>query len=260
MFPDIYLTLAGSGDKDRSFTLRQHFADIDSLLKYTVASSDAMIATAAVTDGVLKVTAKKDGNATITVTAADDEGLTTAVDDFSVTVAKTNAAPTTHGLSITDTTALGKKLYYRDGARTHKVTVVSNAGAATGAVAVTDSILTEDFNVVVGKEKSAGVDDPTDNKISVKVTKTGAHSYSIVITPNATGFGGVTSQTVKIYPKDMFRAQVADPWEFMAMYNPPPKTLSKSFHLELKRGVGIPPATPVDHDCYCWCFWCWCYW
>ena len=242
MFPDIYLTLAGSaGDKDRSFTLREHFADIDSLLKYTAASSDAMIATAAVTDGVLKVTAIKDGSATITVTAADDEGLTTAVDDFSVTVAKTNAAPTTHGLSITDATALQKRLYYRDGARTHNnITVVSNAGAATGAVAVTDSILTDDFKVVVGAD-DAGVDD----KIAVKVTKTGAHSYSIVITPKATGFGGDMSQPVKIYPKDMFRAPVADPWEFTAMYNPPPKVLSPSFHLELKRseaGTNTNPA------------------
>ena len=85
-----------------------------------------------VTDGVLKVTAVKDGNTTITVTAADDEGSMTAVDDFSVTVAKTNAAPTTHGLSITDTTALQKKLYYRDGARTHNVTVVSDAGCCNG--------------------------------------------------------------------------------------------------------------------------------
>ena len=96
---------------------------------------------------------------------------------------------------------------------------------------------------MVGKEKSAGVDDPTDNKISVKVTKTGAHSYSIVITPNLAGFGGETSQLVKIYPKDMFRAQVKDPWEFTAMYNPPPKALTDSFHLELKRGAAA--STPI---------------
>ena len=238
MFLDVYLSLDGNGDKNRSFTLREHFADIDSLLKYTVASSDAAIATAAVTDGVLKVTAIKDGNTTITVTAADDEGSMTAADDFSVTVAKTNAAPTTHGLSITDATALQKRLYYRDGARTHNnITVVSEAGAATGAVAVTDSILVDDFNVVIGDAKTGmpKVDDPADNKISVKVMKTGAHSYSIVITPDPAGFGDKTSQSVKIYPKDKFRAEVADPWEFTAMYNPPPKTLTDSFHLELKR-------------------------
>ena len=246
MFPDVYLSLDGNGDKNRSFTLREHFADIDSLLKYTVASSDAAIATAAVTDGVLKVTAVKDGSTTITVTAADDEGSMTAADDFSVTVAKTNAVPTTHGLSITDSTKLGTKLYYREGPQTYKVTVVSDAGAATGAVAVTDAILADpkDFNIVIGdaKKDMPKVDDPADNKISVAVTRTGTHDYTIVITPNATGFSGKPSQDVMIYPMDMFRAPVKDPWKFTVMYNTPPQVLSKSFHLELKRSADSDAA------------------
>ena len=245
MFPDVYLTLAGAGDKNRSFTLREHFADIDSLLKYTVATKDAAIATAAVTDGVLKVTAIKDGNTTITVTAADDEGSMTAADDFPVTVVKTNAAPTTSGLNVTDVTELEKPLYIVEGLRFDTITVRSVAGAAAP---VEDSIV-DNFAVVIGAEKAKmpGVDaDPADDMVTVAVKKGTGHNYDIEVTPMATA---KDSQTVMIYPMDMFGAMVSEPWTFKAMFNTPPKELSKTFELiELVRGGTAAAVAPVDAD------------
>ena len=247
MFSNVYLTLKG-GRKTDSFEMSAHFNDVDSLLKYTLSSTDATVATAVEKNGTLTITAIKDGTATITVTASDDEGLSKASADIAVTVVKENAAPTTHGLNKTDrTNLLEKRLYYRDGDQTRTVTVVANPGAVVAGAAgsVTDSILVDDFKVVIGKAKANGDDDISDNKISVTVTKTtGAHSYSIVIDPNEDGFGGLTSQMVKIYPKDMFGAMVKDPWEFTAMYNPPPESLGDSFHIELERDA--TPANPDD--------------
>ena len=234
MFTDIYLTLAGAGKMKYVVDLRDHITDVDSLLRYTVESSDSTVATAVEKNATLTVTAAAAGSATITVTANDDEGASTVPASFSVTVVKTNAAPTTSGLNVSDVTELQKKLYIVEGLRSDTITVMSNAGAAAP---VTDEIV-DKFRVIVGTDDK-GVDD----LVTVTVKKgTEDHKYVIGITPKAEALNKA-SQTIEIYPMDKFGAEVSTPWKFNATFNKSPNVLKDSFGtVELHRGGGAPNA------------------
>ena len=100
MISDVYLTLAGAGDKTYSDDLRDYITDADSLLRYTVESSMPAVAEATEKNAMLTVTPKTAGTAMITVTGHDDEGGSKISDTFMVTVVATNAAPTTSGLNV----------------------------------------------------------------------------------------------------------------------------------------------------------------
>ena len=236
MFDHVYLTLKG-GRMTSAFEMSEYFKDVDSLLKYIPTSSDATVATAVEKNGTLTITAEKDGTATITVTASDDEGLNTAMGEISVTVVKANTAPTTTGLNVSDVTELQKKLYIVEGLRSDIITVRSDPGAVTAGAAgsVTDSIV-DKFKVVIDKEGAA------DDLVVVGVKKgTEAHKYVISVTPKPEALNA-DSQTVKIYPMDMFGEMVSKPWTFKANFNKSPSALKDSFGtVELHRG-GQNPA------------------
>ena len=223
MIPNVYLALGGTGKMlSAPVDLGMYITDADSVLKFGAISSDEMVATVTATDGMLTITAIKVGTATITATAHDGSNAPVPA-EIMVTVVKTNAAPTTNGLSGSDKTKIEMPLFIADGTKPFTVTIVSMAGAADPVV---DSIV--DYAVVIGKEnaKKPGVDaDPTDDMVSVMVKKDTGNKYVIEVTPKATAKG---MQPVMIYPKDMFGAMVSKPWEFKAMFNTPPSTVTNS--------------------------------
>ena len=232
MFPDVYLTLAGDGDKTYSVDLRNHITDADSLLRYTVASLAPTVAEAEEKNSMLTVTPQMAGDAMITVTGHDDEGGSSISDEFMVTVVATNAAPTTSGLNVSDVNELQKKLYIVEGLRPDTVTVRSTPGAAP---TVEDSIV-DKFKVVIGKD-----DKGKDDLVIVMVKKgTEDHKYVIDVTPKAKALN-MSPQKVQIYPMDKFGAMVSKPWEFNATFNKSPSVLKDSFGtVELHRGGGTP--------------------
>jgi hypothetical protein len=220
----------------KAIGLDKYITDADSQIKYSAMSSDPTVATATlpVGDRSVTITALKVGTATITVTARDGDNDPVEA-PISVTVVRSNDLPTTNDLSPLDKTELEKVLYKSDGARTDTVTVVASPGG-TSSESLADSI--DDFKVVINKTVAT-----TDDLVTVKVTRKGTTGakYDIVVTPkpsaiNALDKGG--SQTVMIYPEDMFGAASIDAWEFKAMFNTTPKTLVDSFGvIRLIRGA-----------------------
>ena len=233
MLPNVYLILAGAGDKTYSVDLRNHITDADSLLRYTVDSSAPTVAEAKEKNATLTVMPKTAGDAMITVTGHDDEGGSSISDEFMVKVVATNAAPTTSGLNRTDIEKLETPLYVVEGLRATKVTVRSNAGAAGSAM---DSIVVDGIKIEIN-----GTPDKKDDLVTVTVKKDiGDHKYIIEVNPTAAAMGK-GPQAVKIYPEDKFGAIVSEPWTFNAVFNTIPRILDTSIDL------GVPlvrPGTP----------------
>lgn len=83
-------------DDTRTLDITDHFDDLDDdILSFETVSSAPHVATATVSDGILKVEGHEPGTATITVTATDPEGAS-AKEEFDVTVTRSppvNQAP-----------------------------------------------------------------------------------------------------------------------------------------------------------------------
>ena len=222
--PIIYLALGGTGKAhSKTIVLDKHITDSDSQLKFTASSSDAMVAklgAMTVNSRSVTITAVRVGTVTITVEARDGDNPSLTA-QFSVTVVRSNAQPTTNDLSKADRDKLEKRLYVADGARTDTVTVVASAGI-TSSEPVEDTIA--GFKVEINDTPVT-----TDDHVTVAVTKgTGTNKYDIKVTPKATS-SGMGMQKVEIYPMDMFGAPSSEAWEFNAMFNTPPTALTESF-------------------------------
>ena len=243
-FTPVYLALEGTGRAlSKTITLDSHITDSDSHLKFTASSSDATIAklgAMTVNSRSVAITAVRVGTVTITVEARDGDNPALMA-QIPVTVVRNNAQPTTNDLSKADRDELEKRLYVADGPRTDTVTVVASAGG-TSTEALEDSIA--DFKVVVGTDDK-GVDD----LVTVSVTKgTGTNKYDIKVTPKpkVLNVDVAKMQPVKIYPKDMFEAPSSEAWEFMAMFNTPPRVLDDSIDtIRLVRPFTAAPATDL---------------
>ena len=227
-FKPVYLTVKGVGMKMNTPTLSEHITDADSVLRFALTSSAATIASVEEKSGVWTIKAVKAGPATITVMAHDGANtpLSTTI---AVTVVKENKAPTALGLSGSDKAELEKDLYINDGARTDTITIKTDGGEAGDAVV--------DYRTVVGKD-----DEGKDDNATVVVTNGSGNTHVVVVTPKKLG---APSQKVQIYPQDMFGAE-ATPWEFMANFNTPPKTLTESFSKEVTRPIDL--SGEIDHS------------
>ena len=127
--------------------LATHFSDPDGdALSYAAMSSNASVARVAVTGSVLAVDAAAEGTATVTVTAADPEGLTAST-TFDVTVEAPNRAPVAKGtippqiLGLGGLVQIGLAAYFEDpdGDMLHYTPASSNGAVAR--VAVTARVL-----------------------------------------------------------------------------------------------------------------------
>ena len=198
------------------------------------------------------ITAVRIGTVTITIEDRDGDNPPLTA-QFSVTVVRNNARPTTNDLSQFDRDELEERLYVADGLRTDPVTVVASAGVVSSEFE--DSISATDFAIVIGPEGAHGVDKAaTDDLVIVKVKKTTGNRYVIDLTPKdkVLNVGVAKSQAIKIYPKDKFGATSLEAWTFTAKFNTPPSVLDDSFGtIRLTRPAGaalvaavVPPATP----------------
>ena len=215
-FKPVYLALAGTGKKT-SYTvadLNKHITDADSALRFGASSSAAKVATAKVDNNTLTITATGAGSAMVTVTAND--GANPALEAMiAVTVVKTNAAPTTNGLSKADRDNLQKDLYIADGTKSFTVTIISLPGPASDSF---EDAIVDDYKVEIGDKAKT-----TDDYVIVTVKKGTGNKHVINVTPKS-GTNG-KSVDVKVYPKDKFGATPSDAWTFKATINTIPKVL-----------------------------------
>ena len=107
------------GETERVF-VRSYFSDPDrDRLEYSVASSNAGVAMATVSGTVVSITGVAEGNATVTVTASDPDGLT-ATQEIGVSVGSVNQWPETVGTIPEQTVNVGSRVtvdvarYFRD--------------------------------------------------------------------------------------------------------------------------------------------------
>ena len=130
---------AGSSE---TVDVSSYFRDPDGdALTYAASSSNAAVATAAVSGAEVAISAVASGTATVTVTARDPDGLT-AAQGFEVTVETPNRAPEAVGAIAAQTLAAGSSetvdvsSYFRDpdGDALTYTASSSNAAVATAAV------------------------------------------------------------------------------------------------------------------------------
>ena len=100
--------------------VRSYFRDPDGdRLEYSVASSNSGVATATVSGTIVSITGVAEGNATVTVTASDPDGLT-ATQEIGVSVGAVNQHPETVGTIPEQTVNVGSRVtvdvarYFRD--------------------------------------------------------------------------------------------------------------------------------------------------
>ena len=123
-----------------------YFRDPDGdSLAYTATASDAEVAGVSVSAGAVTVTAVAKGEATVTIMATDTEGLT-ASQAFTVTVP--NRAPSTVGVVLADTVAVGEtatldlSAYFSDPDGDPLVYTATASNTAVLGVAASDGALT----------------------------------------------------------------------------------------------------------------------
>ena len=133
-------------DETADLDLSSYFSDPDGdALAYTAAASDAAVADAGVEGAAMTVTAVAKGEATVTVTATDTEGLT-ATQMFAVTVP--NRAPMSTGameeriLEVGETAALDLSDYFSDPDGDALAYTATSSDAAVMGVEVSDGALT----------------------------------------------------------------------------------------------------------------------
>ena len=231
--PAVYIALGGTGvtpNKVKTIDLNKYFTDTESAqIDFKATSSDSTVASVAsgvLPMGMLKVTGKKAGTATITVHAHDN------VNDpvpgtITVTVANLNSAPT--GIvPAAETKKLAAILYKKNGQLVRTISAATNPGpagttadsvkavvkywpttvAATARVTIAEGTTTTPANEV----KAA------DAKVSVSIMPgTKAGTWDVTMTPNKEG-----KETVVVYFEDVFGSSVKA-GEFEAHVNTVPK-------------------------------------
>ena len=214
----VYLALKGTGAmaSKTGIDLGEYFMDTENAaLTYKAESSDKTVAMVEVKAGMLSVTGKGAGMATVTVNAYDGVNTDSAMSSFEVKVAASNVAPRVTVISgsatVTDTnlesySALSANLYTAT-----EVTVKMNVYA--GVAGDVQDVVT--FNAIMGPKKGAD-DDVVSVKVAPKAGKPG--EWVITLTPENAG-----RQTVYLLMKDKFGVEV---WDgnlmFVAMVNTVP--------------------------------------
>ena len=217
--------------KMKSIDLNKYFTDTESAqLDFKATSSDPTVASVATSGvlpmGMLKVTGKKAGTATITVHAHDN------VNDpvpgtIAVTVANLNSAPT--GIVPTsETKKLAAILYKTNGQLVRTISAATNPGPAG---TTTDSVkaVVKYWPTTVLAAARVSIADGTagapanevkaaDAKVSVSIMPgTKAGTWDVTMTPNKEG-----KETVVVYFEDVFGSSVMA-GEFVAHVNTVPK-------------------------------------
>jgi hypothetical protein len=217
--PMVYLALKGTGamPSKTGIDLGKHFADAENAaLTYKAESSDKAVATVEVKDGMLSVTGKGAGMATVTVNAYDGVNTDSAMSSFDVKVVASNVAPSvimvTSGNATPDETNLGSYSALSANLYTEtEVTVKMNVYA--GVAGDVQDVVT--FNAIMGPKKGAD-DDIVSVKVEPKAGKPG--EWVITLTPKKSG-----RQTVYLLMEDKFGAEVWDgSLQFVAMTNTVP--------------------------------------
>ena len=232
--PDVYIALGGTGVtpmKMKSVDLNKYFTDAESAqIDFKAMSSDptvASVGTGVLAMGMLQVTGKKAGTATITVHAYDNVNDPVA-ETIKVTVVSLNSAPT-GSIPTAATNKLGAILYKKNGPITRSIEAATNAGPAGSTL--TDSVkasvkywptsiaAANRVTIAAGTTTTPANEIKAANaKVSVSIVPgTKAGTWDVTMTPNKEG-----KELVVVYFEDLFGAQVMA-GEFTAHVNTVPK-------------------------------------
>ena len=217
-FKNVYLALGGAGAKPASGDIDPsgHFSDAEkAALTFEAMSSDESVATVTVTAGMLSVTGKGAGSATVTVSAYDGVNTDPATASFDVMVVSDNAVPMVDwpgaatDFSDAETELMEAKILTANGPTMVSVVVSIDAGTA-GAF---DDAVT--VKAIMGK-KGAG-----DDIVSVGLTEKKRGEWEVTLTPQAAG-----KQTVLLFVEDKFGASAPLGDAFVALVNTVPKLVN----------------------------------
>lgn len=225
--PNVYIALGGTGVtpmKMKSIDLNKYFTDAESAqIDFKAVSSEptvASVGTGVLAMGMLKITGKKAGTATITVHAYDNVNDPVA-ETINVTVVNLNSAPT-GSIPSSETKKLAAILYKKNGQIVRTISATTNPGPAgtiqdsvtakvkywpTGTVAGDND--GADRRVPIGGTGASATDTPNevkaaDAKVLVSITAgTKAGTWDVTMTPQKEG-----KEIVVIYFEDMFGSQV----------------------------------------------------
>lgn len=239
--PAVYIALGGTGAtpmKMDEIDLNKYFTDAESAqIDFKAMSSDptvASVATGVLPMGMLKVTGKKAGTATITVHAYDNVNDPVEA-SISVTVVKLNSQPT-GSVPTSAKTKLEEILYKKNGQVVRSIEAPTNPGPAGSMVMdsvkatvkywpkdTVAGVTTGPTRRVPSDSTVTGGDGPNevkapDAKVSVSIVAgTKAGTWDVTMTPNAEG-----KEEVVVYFEDMFGSSVVG-GEFTAHVNTIPK-------------------------------------
>ena len=218
-FKPVYLALGGEGvNASADVNPSAHFSDKEkAALTYEAMSSNEAVATVKVTDGMIAVTGKGAGTATVTVSAYDGVNADPATGTFDVIVVSDNAIPVVDFPGTTEnfTTENGglpgltNKIYTANGPTVVSVMVSIDPGTAGG------------FADTVTVNAIMGLAGDKDDIVSVGLVEKKRGEWEITLTPKAEG-----KQNVQLEVKDKFGA-VADFGEvFAVVVNTVPKLVT----------------------------------